>query len=184
MSKETSHIQESSAIRQSPSCLEKFLQDHLYDEELARQDAEEAITEELYLTALDRQEAEDQINEEIYEEELERQDEEDAIRDELEEEAITRQEADDQINEQICEEEFDKQIAEEQFLDSVDFSGISNSSGNSYRRQSYDDDFYDDYNPWDDYGRSGEKYGWYNGYSDDVIDDAFDGIPEATWNVD
>ena len=36
----------------------------------------------------------------------------------------------------------------------------------------------------DDYGTSGEKYGYYNGYSDDVIDDAFDGCPEATWNVD
>ena len=35
-----------------------------------------------------------------------------------------------------------------------------------------------------DYGRSGEKYGWYNGFSDDVIDDAFEGDPEATWNVD
>lgn len=42
-----------------------------------------------------------------------------------------------------------------------------------------------DYSAWDDdYGRSGEKYGWYNGWSDDVIDDAFDGDPEATWNVD
>ena len=40
------------------------------------------------------------------------------------------------------------------------------------------------YNEWDDYGTSGEKYGYYNGYSDDVIDDAFDGCPEATWNVD
>ena len=42
----------------------------------------------------------------------------------------------------------------------------------------------DCYNGWDDYGTSGEKYGYYNGYSDDVIDDAFDGCPEATWNVD
>lgn len=42
----------------------------------------------------------------------------------------------------------------------------------------------DYYNEWDDYGTSGEKYGYYNGYSDDVIDDAFDGCPEATWNVD
>lgn len=42
----------------------------------------------------------------------------------------------------------------------------------------------DYYNGWDDYGTSGEKYGYYNGYSDDVIDDAFDGCPEATWNVD
>lgn len=37
---------------------------------------------------------------------------------------------------------------------------------------------------WDDYGTSGSNYGWYNDYSDDVIDDAFDGHPEATWNVD
>jgi hypothetical protein len=35
-----------------------------------------------------------------------------------------------------------------------------------------------------DYGNSGEKYGWYNGWSDDVIDDAFEGDPENTWNVD
>jgi hypothetical protein len=37
---------------------------------------------------------------------------------------------------------------------------------------------------YDNYGRSGEKYGWYNGWSDDVIDDAFEGDPENTWNVD
>lgn len=41
-----------------------------------------------------------------------------------------------------------------------------------------------DITDWDNYGKSGEKYGWYNGFSDDVIDDAFDGRPEATWNVD
>lgn len=35
-----------------------------------------------------------------------------------------------------------------------------------------------------EYGSSGEKYGWYNGFSDDVIDDAFDGDPEVIWNVD
>ena len=29
-----------------------------------------------------------------------------------------------------------------------------------------------------------EKYGGYNGFSDDDIDIAFDGNPEATWNVD
>lgn len=49
-----------------------------------------------------------------------------------------------------------------------------------------EDNFYNanDYDLWDDYGKSGEKYGWYNGFSDDVIDDAFEGDPEATWNVD
>jgi hypothetical protein len=42
-----------------------------------------------------------------------------------------------------------------------------------------------DYPSWEeDYGRSHEKYGGYNGWSDDVIDDAFEGDPEATWNVD
>lgn len=48
--------------------------------------------------------------------------------------------------------------------------------------ESYNEDDY--YNEWDDYGTSGEKYGYYNGYSDDVIDDAFEGCPEATLNVD
>ena len=45
-----------------------------------------------------------------------------------------------------------------------------------------DEDDYDDYE--EDYGSSGEKYGWYNGFSDDVIDDAFEGDPSNTWNVD
>lgn len=36
----------------------------------------------------------------------------------------------------------------------------------------------------DNYGSSYEKYGGYNGWSDDVIDDAFEGDPENTWNVD
>lgn len=44
----------------------------------------------------------------------------------------------------------------------------------------YDQDEYDN----DDYGSSYEKYGGYNGWSDDVIDDAFEGDPENTWNVD
>jgi hypothetical protein len=43
-----------------------------------------------------------------------------------------------------------------------------------------DYDAFDD----DDYGSSGEKYGWYNGWSDDAIDDAFEGDPMNTWNVD
>lgn len=187
MKKETSHLPEASPIRQYPSCLENSIQDQLYEEELARQDVEDAITEDLYQEALDRQEAEDLINEQIYEEELEKQDEEEAIRDELQEEALIRQEADEQIDEQICEEEFEKQVAEDDLSDSFSHTGPSNPSVNSYRGHLCDDDWNndrDDYNPWDDYGRSGEKYGWYNGYSDDVIDDAFDGIPEATWNVD
>jgi len=42
---------------------------------------------------------------------------------------------------------------------------------------------------WDDYGTHyGEYAGTYAqdvaGFSDDVIDDAFDGDPEAYWNID
>jgi hypothetical protein len=49
-----------------------------------------------------------------------------------------------------------------------------------------DEDFgsEDDHDPMDNYGSSGEKYGWYNGFSDDAIDDAFEGDPSNTWNVD
>ena len=43
---------------------------------------------------------------------------------------------------------------------------------------------YIDYGEDDDYGSSGEKYGWYNGWSDDAIDDVFEGDPMNTWNVD
>jgi hypothetical protein len=35
-----------------------------------------------------------------------------------------------------------------------------------------------------EYGSSYKEYGGYNGWSDDVINDAFDGDPEMTWNVD
>ena len=37
---------------------------------------------------------------------------------------------------------------------------------------------------WNNYGVSCEIYNGYNGWSDDLIDDVFGGIPEATWNVD
>ena len=45
-------------------------------------------------------------------------------------------------------------------------------------------DFNELYSHHDNYGQSSEKYGWYNGWSDDAIDDAFEGDPENTWNVD
>ena len=34
------------------------------------------------------------------------------------------------------------------------------------------------------YSSQYSQYGGYNGYDDDTIDSAFDGIPEATWNID
>jgi hypothetical protein len=46
------------------------------------------------------------------------------------------------------------------------------------------EDDLDDFDNDDDYGNSGEKYGFYNGWSDDAIDDAFEGDPMNTWNVD
>ena len=48
-----------------------------------------------------------------------------------------------------------------------------------------EEEFWDDEDDSDNHsGSGGEKYGWYNGFSDDAIDDAFEGDPEATWNVD
>ncbi len=44
----------------------------------------------------------------------------------------------------------------------------------------YDSDYSDDFEYYSRY----DKYDGYNGYDDDTIDDAFDGFPEATWNVD
>lgn len=52
----------------------------------------------------------------------------------------------------------------------------------SYTQDDYEPN-YDDYD-YDDYGSSYEKYGGYNGWSDDAIDDAFEGDPMNTWNVD
>lgn len=37
---------------------------------------------------------------------------------------------------------------------------------------------------YNDYGSSYEEFGGYNGYSDDVINDAFEGDPSLTWNID
>ena len=73
----------------------------------------------------------------------------------------------------------------------IPFSGLTESESmpaetgdNPEAEAESEEDCYEDDNGSDDYGGSGEKYGWYNGFSDDAIDDAFDGDPEATWNVD
>ena len=42
----------------------------------------------------------------------------------------------------------------------------------------------DDRDEMEEYGSSTEKYGGYNGWSDDAIDDAFEVDPMNTWNVD
>ncbi len=39
------------------------------------------------------------------------------------------------------------------------------------------------YKDYDD-GNSYSKYGGYNGYDDETIDSAFEGMPDATWNID
>lgn len=69
-------------------------------------------------------------------------------------------------------------------MDDVDEESDVDDEYNADDEDDMDDDDFERYDAWDDYGKSGEKYGWYNGYSDDVIDDAFEGDPEATWNVD
>ena len=50
------------------------------------------------------------------------------------------------------------------------------------KRETISNDYCDDGN--DDYNCRFEKYGGYNDFDDDTIDEAFDGFPEATWNVD
>ena len=47
------------------------------------------------------------------------------------------------------------------------------------------EEYYDDDYPYDEPGwGSYDEYGGYNGYDDYTIDSAFDGDPEATWNID
>jgi len=50
----------------------------------------------------------------------------------------------------------------------------------------YDDGRIDDYDFMDDEPGWGsyDKYGGYNGYDDFTIDSAFEGDPDATWNID
>lgn len=43
----------------------------------------------------------------------------------------------------------------------------------------YEEDYYEE-----NYERHYDEYGGYNGYDDETINDAFEGDPEATWNVD
>lgn len=54
---------------------------------------------------------------------------------------------------------------------------IPNTNHNTYRRNSY---YFDNYEEDDNYS----KYGGYNGYDDETIDEAFDGDPSLTWNID
>lgn len=48
--------------------------------------------------------------------------------------------------------------------------------------RSIDYDYSYDYD--DSFNDGSSKYGGYNGYDDDTIDEAFDGNPELTWNID
>lgn len=47
---------------------------------------------------------------------------------------------------------------------------------------SYSDNYY--YDNYDDEDNEYSKYGGYNGYDDQTIDDAFEGDPSLTWNID
>ena len=50
-------------------------------------------------------------------------------------------------------------------------------SHSNYTDYRYDDEYDDDEGPY-------SKYGGYNGWDDNTIDEAFDGNPELTWNID
>jgi hypothetical protein len=51
--------------------------------------------------------------------------------------------------------------------------------------QLYDNDSYDSYAYAEDNDDGYySKYGGYNGWDDDTIDEAFDGDPGLTWNID
>lgn len=53
------------------------------------------------------------------------------------------------------------------------------------KKPSVVDDDYDDYDSHVDYSKACyDQYGGYNGFDDDTINSAFEGDPEATWNVD
>lgn len=73
-------------------------------------------------------------------------------------------------------------------IKNIPFLYLSYSGFSPYRKSSLNNNFgwSDDYGrSWNDnYGKSCEKYNGYNGWGDDLIDDVFGGIPEATWNVD
>ena len=57
-------------------------------------------------------------------------------------------------------------IEVDSFEDKSDSQGADNMSNDNSERPSY------------------SQYGGYNGYDDDTIDSAFEGDPEATWNID
>ncbi len=73
---------------------------------------------------------------------------------------------------------------EENKSEFIEFSKSVEEEDDEYVKDEEDYSTLDEDDNYDNYGTSGEKYGWYNGWSDDVIDDAFEGDPENTWNVD
>lgn len=85
---------------------------------------------------------------------------------------------------------------EEQVIPSTDYKPIVAEDATEYckptvllsdyipeEKTSYYDDYYYD-NSDDDYDNGYSKYGGYNGYDDQTIDDAFEGDPNLTWNID
>ena len=64
-------------------------------------------------------------------------------------------------------------------------SGKQKKGGVNDMTSSYEPD-YEDYNSWEDEEGWGsyEEYGGPNGWDDFTIDAAFDGDPDAVWNID
>ncbi len=79
-------------------------------------------------------------------------------------------------------ENYTGEIEEHHFSEEVIKKNNDNARYHQSNRTGYD---YIDSDDSDLLGSSGiEMYGGYNGYDDDTIDCAFEGDPEATWNVD
>ena len=79
---------------------------------------------------------------------------------------------------------YSTKVEKDGYMSDIDFISLNPSLPNKCKGHSHRIDDEDHY-PYDEpgWGRYNE-YGGYNGYDDYTIDSAFDGDPEATWNID
>lgn len=79
---------------------------------------------------------------------------------------------------------YSTKVEKDGYTSDIDFKSLNPSLPNKTQdhSQRFDNE---DYYPYDEPGwGSYDEYGGYNGYDDYTIDSAFDGDPEATWNID
>ena len=79
---------------------------------------------------------------------------------------------------------YSTKVEKDGYTSDIDFISLNPSLPNKCQGHSQRFDNEDNY-PYDEpgWGRY-DEYGGYNGYDDYTIDSAFDGDPEATWNID